>query len=131
MNRSARLLLPVIIVFMVINLLVLAGWKLLSANGVEQWLLLGANFLFLFLSLLVFVFQKKALNNPNPNVFIRSVMGGMMVKMLICAIAVIAYTLLSGEAFNKRSIFIALFLYLFYLGAEVKSLTMLNKQHHG
>jgi len=131
MNVSSRLLLPFVIVFIVISLLVVAGWSFLKARGIDPFILIGANVFFLLMSFLVFLLQKKALHNPNPNVFVRSVMGGMMIKMALCVVAVLAYTLLSGGSFNKKSIFIALFLYLIYLAAEVRALTKLNKDHHG
>jgi len=123
------MLTPVFLLFAFFNILIFAFKNFLEGKGIDISVLLFANAFFMFLSVLVFFFQKKALQNPNPNVFVRSVMGGMMIKMLLCVIAVLIYTLLAGDSFNKKSVFVALFLYLFYLGAEVKSLTKLNKQH--
>jgi high-affinity Fe2+/Pb2+ permease len=71
--------------------------------------------------------QARALKNKNPNVFIRSVMGGMILKMFACIIAVFIYVQLSGADFNKRSIFTALCLYLVYLAVEVRSVMKLNR----
>jgi high-affinity Fe2+/Pb2+ permease len=72
--------------------------------------------------------QKKALKNANPNVFIRSVMAGMMIKMAICIIAVMIYALAFKNNFSKYSVFAAVFLYFIYLAVEVRAATKLNKQ---
>ena len=68
------------------------------------------------------------MQHSNPNVFIRSVMAGMMIKMFIVIVAVIAYVLLSGKSFNKPAIFISLLLYLVYLAVEVAAVMKLNKR---
>jgi hypothetical protein len=129
MNVSSRMLIPVFIVFAVLNILIFAFKSYLESKQINISVLLVANAFFMLLSVIVFFLQKKALRNPNPNVFVRSVMSGMMIKMVLCVIAVLIYTLSAGDQFNKRSVFIALFLYLFYLAAEVKSLTKLNQQN--
>lgn len=130
MNSPSRLLVPFMIVFGCIFIIILAGWKFLSTYGIDNYVLLGANTLFFLVCILVFFIQKKGMKNPNPNVFIRSIMGGMMIKMFFCIVAVLAYTLLIGEGFNKKAVFISLFFYLIYLTVEVKVLMKLNKQHH-
>ena len=130
MNASSRLLSPFMIVFGCISLFIIAAWSLLSGFGIDNYVLLAANALFFFVCVLVFFIQKKALKNTNPNVFIRSIMSGMMIKMFFCVVAVLAYTLLVKEGFNKKALFISLFFYLVYLAVEVKVLTKLNKQHN-
>ena len=130
MNSTVRFLKPLFWVF-IINLIAIAAlWKILIQYGVNTYVLLGANLLFFLISALVFVMQKKALNNKNPNVFIRSVMGGMMIKMIVCIIAVFLYVFLAGKGYNKKAVFISMFIYLIYLAAEVKSLMKLNKHQH-
>jgi chromosome condensin MukBEF MukE localization factor len=88
---------------------------------------MAANGLFFIISIISFLIQRKGLHNKNPHVFVRSVMAGMMVKMAICIVAIIAYVYFSGEAFNKRGVFIALFLYLIYLATEVFVVMKMNK----
>jgi hypothetical protein len=130
MNISSRLLAPFFIVFICLSLIIIACWKLLPQYNIDGYVLFFANVYFLLICLLVFFIQKKALGNANPNVFIRSVMSGMMIKMVLCVAAVLAYTLLIKEDFNKKAVFLSLFFYLVYLAAEVKALMKLNKQHN-
>jgi hypothetical protein len=80
------------------------------------------------ISLISLNLQIKGMKNANPNVFVRSVMGSMIIKMFVVVGVVFAYVSLSGDHFNKRGIFISLFFYLIYLAVEVYSLMKLNKQ---
>lgn len=128
MSLSSRFLFPVLGLFALISLLILSLSGFLKKYGIDTNVLLVANGIFLLLNIIVFLIQKKALSHPNPNVFIRSVMGGMMLKMIVCAIAVIAYVLSVGPGYNKRSVFISLFIYLIYLAVEVATLMRLNNK---
>ena len=77
----------------------------------------------------VFFIQKNALQNTNPNVFIRSVILGMMIKMFSTVLAVLAYVVLVGQGYNKKAVFIALFMYLAYLATEVIIISKENKRN--
>jgi len=71
------------------------------------------------------------MRHENPNVFVRSVMGSILAKMMLTAFAVIIYVFASGESFNKRGVFISLFIYLVYLSVEVITLMKMNKKSNG
>lgn len=128
--NALRSLIPVIMVFILFSVLPIVFSNFLYKNNIDQEVLLYANVLFLIITLISFAIQKRGLMNKNPHVFIRSVTGGMMIKMLFCILAVIAYVNFSGRSFNKRAIFISLFLYLIYLSAEVMVVMKMNKKQH-
>lgn len=128
MSPSARFLLPLFTVFAIINILIFSLKSILVKFNVDSSVLLGANAIFLLTNILVFLYQHKALSNPNPNVFIRSVIAGMMLKMFVCAIAVLAYVVIIGKDYNKKAVFISLFFYLIYLAVEVAILMRLNNK---
>lgn len=130
MNAGKKLIVPLIAIFVVFNGALIATKSLLAKWGIDQNVLIIANLLFFLISLLAFFMQQKALNNSNPNVFVRSVMAGMLIKMFVCITAVIIYRLVAGNAVSKVSVFAAMFLYLLYLGVEVAVITKLNKQKH-
>ena len=115
MNAPGRLLLPLVLLFSLITGLIFLLFSTLKNYYIDPNVLLGSNALFFIISIISFFIQRKGLYNKNPHVFVRSVTAGMMVKMAFCIIAIIAYVYLSGTGFNKRSVFIALFLYLIYL----------------
>ena len=128
MNASDKVIYPLLAMFVILSGSLIVFSKALENKGVDTTVLLAANGLFFLLNILVFFIQKKALNHSNPNVFIRTVIAGMMIKMFTCAIAVVAYVVLAGPGYNKKSVFIGLFIYLIYLGMEVATITRLNNR---
>lgn len=128
MKSFSKFLLPVFIVFIVLLLGIFIFKDQLQAKGFDVSMLLIANAFLLLLQLISFALQGRALKNKNPNVFVRAVMGGMMIKMFTSVIVVLVYALASGGKFNKRTLFVCMILYLVYLGAEVMAISKLNKQ---
>lgn len=127
MNAPGRLLVPLVLLFTIITGFVFLFYSTLKIYHIDSNVLLASNVLFFIISIVSFFIQRNGLQNKNPHVFVRSVMAGMMVKMIICIIAVIAYVILIGAGFNKRAVFIALFLYLIYLATEVYVVMKMNK----
>ncbi len=130
MNARKKIIVPLIALFVIFSGFIIASRNLLAKWGIDSDVLVIANIIFFGVSLLAFFMQQKALSNSNPNVFIRSVMGGMLIKMGVVITAVIVYRLVAGNAVSKVSVFAAMFLYLVYLAVEVAVITKLNKQQH-
>lgn len=128
MKLFGKMLLPLLIIFIILTIFILSATNFLHKYNIDANVLLGANFLFMTIGLLVFFIQKNALTNKNPNVFIRSVIAGMMIKMFSTVIAVLAYVVLIGQTYNKRAVFISLFMYLLYLTAEVVAISKANSK---
>ena len=126
MKLFGKMLLPLLIIFIVLTIFILSATNLWQKYNIDANVLLGANFLFMGTGLLVFFIQKNALINKNPNVFIRSVIAGMMIKMFSTVLAVLAYVVLVGPTYNKKAVFISLFMYLIYLAAEVIAISKVN-----
>ena len=100
----------------------------LSRFHFDNALLWAANIFFLTLSLITLALQIKSMKNKNPNVFIRSVMGGILIKMFGSLLAVFVYVIYNNYKFDKGSMFLGLCFYLFYLMAEVTTLMKLNRK---
>ena len=128
MRSGTKEVLPFILIFIVFNNFFLFSKDFLAKWGLDNLVLIIANSLFFVIHVLAYAMQKRALKNANPNVFIRSVMAGMMIKMAICIIAVMIYALAFKNNFSKYSVFAAVFLYFIYLAVEVRAATKLNKQ---
>jgi len=127
MNPGIKVLLPLFITFLVLSILIFTA-KILYADGrVDHMVVMAANCLFFLISLFVFRMQYKAMHNSNPNVFIRSVMAGMIIKVFACLIAVVAYYFLSRETFNKPAVYISMIIYIIFLTVEVRTIMKLNK----
>ncbi len=131
MSPQIKIFSPLFLVFNLTILVLYAIRGILAQLGIDFTILNIANCIFFLLSVLTFIMQRKALQNSNPNVFIRSVMGGMLIKMFFTITAVIVYRLIAGNSVSKVSVFSAMFLYLLYLGVEVAVITKLNRQKNG
>ena len=127
MNFSFKPAFPLFITFFVLTVLSFAGNLFFAAKGINYGVVMGANCLFFLISLFVFRLQYQAMHHSNPQVFIRSVMGGMLIKVFGCVIAVIAYYFISGSAFNKPAVYISMVIYIVYLVIEVRTIMKLNK----
>ena len=94
----------------------------------DRNVLIAANALFFLTNFVAFLLQRRALQNTNPNVFVRSMMGAMMIKMFVVLGAFLAYVIIIGKSVNKPAIYISIFLYFLYLAVEVAIVMKLNKQ---
>lgn len=127
MNFSFKTISPLFITFLVLTVLCIAGSLFFDQNTINYTVVMGANCLFFLVSLLVFRMQYIAMHNSNPQVFIRSIMGGTMIKMLFCIVAIIAYYFASRPAFNKPAVYISMIVYVIYLAVEVRTIMKQNK----
>lgn len=130
MNFRYKALLPLFITFLLLTAIILSAKFFYGDKGIEidYTIVMAANCLFFLVSLLVFRMQFKAMYNSNPNVFIRSVMSGMIIKIFACIAAVVAYYFLSGTLFNKPAVYISMIIYIIFLVVEVRTIMKLNKQ---
>lgn len=131
MKFKRSFLLPLAVVFVLCNVCFIAAAALFTKWGIDSSILMIANSLFLILTLITFFVQQKALLNTNPNVFIRSVMAGMMIKMFSCIIAIIIYWFIMREKFSNPTVLAAMLIYLVYLAVEVTLVTKLNRKKNG
>ena len=127
MKVTGRLLAPLIITFIFFSIIFLVFRLQLENLHTNTVVLHAGNAILLLIGILSVFIQVKGMNNSNPHAFVRSVTSGMMVKMIVCVLAVFGYVYFSGSDYSKRSIFILLFIYLVYLAVEVAALMKLNK----
>ena len=111
-NKSSLL----ISVFIIIGVVLIFFKEFVKRNhiNIDVEVLQGANVILYILSLISIKLQVKGMGNPNPNVFVRTVMGSMMIKMFIVVALVFVYVAMSGDHLNKNGILISLFFYLIY-----------------
>ena len=129
--KNINFLMPVILLFVIIEASILIFANQLNLKGISSNVVTAGNIVLLVLTIITCLIQKKALTNSNPNVFIRSVMGGMIIKLVIGAVIILLYSTLNQENFNKSGIFAVMVLYLFYLATEVLIVMKLNRRKNG
>jgi hypothetical protein len=127
MNFSFKSVSPLFFTFLILTVVCIGGSLFFAGKGINFAVVMGGNCLFFLVSLLVFRMQYNALYNSNPQVFIRSVMGGTMIKMFFCIVAIVGYYFISKPAFNKPAVYISMLIYIVYLVVEVRTIMKLNK----
>jgi hypothetical protein len=127
MNDRYKVLLPLFITFLVLTVLIFSAKLFFADSRIDHNVLIGANCLFFLISLLVFRMQYRAMQNSNPNVFIRSVMSALIIKMFACIAAVVVYYFAAKETFNKPAVYVSMIFYIIYLVVEVRTIMKLNK----
>lgn len=127
MNLRIRNVFPLIVTFLFLTVAALIAMLLDKSNKVDYTIVIASICLFFLVSLLIFRMQYQAMHHSNPNVFVRSVMMGMIIKILICIGAAVAYYFTSGPAFNKPAVYLGMIVYVIFLTVEVRTIMKLNK----
>jgi len=119
---------PLIVLFALLSAFLLTCRSFLLNNSFDADFLIGTNIFIFGLSLLTMFFQVRAISHSNPNVFVRAVMGSMLIKMMVCSAAVLIYAGFSKNEISKNDLFSFMFLYLIYLFTEVRAIMNRNKK---
>lgn len=129
MNRTVLTLLrPMILIFIFLNAFFLAGKSWLPKKGIDQEVLIIGNLLLFIVTLLTFLMTYRSLKAKNPNVFVRAMYGGFIIKFFAVAIAAFIYIMITKKNVNKPALFFCMGLYILYTFFEVSSLLKVLKQ---
>ena len=128
MRTNTKPILPLVLVFIVINAFLLTGKGILSRWEADRDLLLIGNLLLFIITFISFILGKRGLNSANPHAFVRSVYTSMMLKLFGCAIAAFIYIASYRNEVNKPALFLLMSLYLLYTFIEVSILTRMLRQ---
>ncbi|RYZ22666.1 MAG: hypothetical protein EOO16_08135 [Chitinophagaceae bacterium] len=124
MNRPARKpYFALLLFFVILNALIIAGKKVLNRGGFDQEVLLVGNVVIFLITLGSFLLAQRGLKDKNSNAFVRSVYGSVMLKLFLCIIAAFAYIAVAQKNINKPALFTLMGLYLVYTFIEVSALT--------
>lgn len=127
-NNRIKSFSPILVIFIVLNAVFIVFRKRFEELGVDADVLLIANLLLFIITLISFMLALKGLKNPNPNAFVRSVYGSMIIKLFAGMIAATIYISIYQKDLNKPALFGSMGLYLLYTFAEVTVLTKLLRQ---
>ena len=124
MTKSAfKPLLPVILLFVILNSFFIAGQSLLNRWNADSNVLLVGNMVLFFITVGSFFMAIRGLKNPNPHAFVRAVYGSIMMKLFLCMIIAFVYIAVMRKGLNKPAFFTCMGLYLVYTFLEVTALT--------
>jgi heme/copper-type cytochrome/quinol oxidase subunit 3 len=117
-SSYVKKIMPFFAVFILINCMLLVFQQRLMQYKIDAAVVFGANCILFFLSSINIAMHCKALENKNPNVVIRSIMMATMMKLLVVAISVVSYVMITGEKRNTYAVLSSMILYLIYTVIE-------------
>ena len=119
---------PLVILFIVLNALFIGCKSWLAKYGMSQDVLIIGNAILFVVTIASLYFHVKGFLHKNIQVFFRSVYGALMIKMLVCAAAVIIYAMVAKPNINKPALYVCMALYFVYSFLEVRMVFRLLKQ---
>lgn len=130
-KKPFKYLAPVFVLFIIINSACFTLRQWLAAKNINADVVLIGNLVIFLLTLLTFFMQASSAKKSNPNVFVRSVMGGSFIKIVVIAGAAITYLISAGENRSVYAVVLCMLLYLAYTFIEVKSAYKFQKENGG
>lgn len=127
MKGKFRGFMPVFLFFVILNSIFIVGRNTLEKWGADQETLIIGNAILFIITLISYLIAQRGLHNPNPNVFMRTVMGSIMIKMFLIVIAAFIYISIYKKNINKPALFTCMGLYLVYTFLEVNGLMKMLK----
>ena len=127
-NDLFKKFIPVIALFVFINLLIFILKTFLIRSGFEISFLLIANAVIFLLTLFGFFIQSKTVSSSNVNAFIRGIYSSLLLKMFVIVAAIFIYIYITGGKVNKPSLFTSMAFYLLYTFIEVVQLMKLARK---
>ncbi len=129
MNRnSLALLRPMILVFMLLNVLFISGKNLMAKWEIDQDVVIVGNLILFIVSLITFILSQRSLRSPNPNAFVRAMYTSFLIRFFICLLAAFIYIMSVKKDISKPALIICMMLYVIYTVIEVSSLTKLLRK---
>lgn len=127
MRSSIKNFIPVIAIFLAVNLLIGVLAHTLEKAGFSLSFLLIANLLLFLLGLAGFYIQFKALQANNFNAFLRGIYLSLILKIFLVILSLGLYLFLTHGKINKPSLFTSLGLYIVYTLLEVRQLLKISR----
>ena len=127
-KKQFRFFLPVVLVFILVNISFLFLQEKWEQGGIDTVFLLVGNTVIFLLTLLSFLMNTRGLVTKNNHAFVRMVYGSFIIKFIVITGALAIYLSAGSKGLNKSAIFICMGLYLVYLFLEITALMKLSKE---
>lgn len=120
--------LPLVFVFVILNIFFFAFHDWLVKKGVNNDVLIIGNLVLFAASALSFFVYLRSLKSTSAGSSVRGMYGSFMIKFFSCLVAAFAYIMIAKKDVNKPGLIICMGLYIVYTVIEVSSLQKLLKQ---
>lgn len=127
-NNSFNPVKLMILVYALLTAFFLIAKNILIDAGIEQGVVIIGNTILFLIGMLTVSRAMKAINDPNPHVFVRVFYSGFIIRLFACGIAAFVYIYMSNGKVSKASLFVCLGIYVLYSVIEVSSLQKLLRQ---
>ena len=127
-KQNRKPYLPILLVFIILNGLIIASKNFLDTHGFDREFLIYANLFLFLLSIGGFLLQRRGVESPNPQAFVRGIYTSNLFKMFLTIILVLLYVFLMRSKINKPGLFTAMGLYIIYTAVEVTALMKLARK---
>lgn len=114
------LLLPLFIAAILIATMTAAGSEWLLNKKINPMVVQAANLTLLITSCLNIFFQKRNLQQPNPQAVMRGIIGATMVKLFFLASLVLVYIIAAGEKRSVYAVIVSMGCYIVYSWIETR-----------
>lgn len=111
--------LPIIIVFILVSGVSIVFAGAMDKKGIDSSILIGGNIVLFLVTILSYLFYRKAIVSGNTQLFLRNVYSGMFIKFFACLIGAFCYILFAGKNVNTGALFGLMFLYMVYTFLEI------------
>jgi hypothetical protein len=127
-KSPARSFLPVLTIFIILNVILIISPSLKVLWGMDKTVMLAGNMILFAATGVSFYFYQKSLRNDQVHVFLRMIYGGMFAKMMICLLAALIYIFIAKKNVSKGAIFGLMFLYFLYTFVEISIILKLSRK---
>lgn len=121
-KKTGRAFLPILLTFVIFSCLILFFRSQAVEWSVDRRVLLAGNGLLFLVTAISFYMYTKGLRHSNAHFFVRMLYGSLLLKMMVCLLAVLIYAMAAGRAVNRNGIIGCFILYLLYTVLEVRIL---------
>jgi hypothetical protein len=120
MQEKKKIFVPLVLVFVIINLLALLFGSILHQWKIDPYVVAGSNLLLFMISIYNALQHLKAMQQTNPHAMVRGVMGSTVLKLFVLGTAAFIYLYNAGENKNINGLFFSMGLYILYTWLDVR-----------
>lgn len=124
----SRLFWPILLVFIILTVVFAVASSALASWQIDYRVLVAGNVLLFAVTAVSFFLYVKGLGNKNVHAFVRVMYGSLLVKLMVCLVAVLIYAAAARAAVNRNGIYGCFILYTLYTWLEVRILLRLMKR---